>query len=53
MAGLTAAAFGSNVLLTDLCNVATATTAKNVAANSDLIRGAGGLAQVRARGSHA
>ncbi|PNH06695.1 Methyltransferase-like protein 21B [Tetrabaena socialis] len=45
VAGLTAAAFGANVLLTDLPELVPV-AAKNVAKNSDLVRGAGGLAQV-------
>ncbi len=47
VAGLTAAAFGANVLLTDLPAVVPVAD-KNLAKNADLIRGAGGAAQVAA-----
>ncbi|GLC42547.1 hypothetical protein PLESTB_001112200 [Pleodorina starrii] len=47
VAGLTAAAFGATVLLTDLPEVVPV-AGKNLAKNADLIRGAGGLAQVAA-----
>ncbi|KXZ48638.1 hypothetical protein GPECTOR_26g541 [Gonium pectorale] len=45
VAGITASAFGATVLLTDLPDVIPV-AAKNLALNADLIRGAGGLAQV-------
>ncbi|GIL77272.1 hypothetical protein Vretimale_3063 [Volvox reticuliferus] len=47
VAGLTAAAFGATVLLTDLPDVVPVAS-KNLAKNADLVRGAGGLAQVAA-----
>ncbi|KAG2491404.1 hypothetical protein HYH03_010195 [Edaphochlamys debaryana] len=47
VAGLTMAAFGANVLLTDLPEVVPVAS-KNVNKNADLVKGAGGLAQVAA-----